>query len=418
MRKRLFGTAVAAVAAALAVAACGSSGSGGSGSGSSGDATLKLVAADYGTGPSNTSAKYWQGIADAFHKANPSITVKVTVIPWTNFDSEVQTMVQNHNYPDVTEGDYFSAYAQQGLLYPASQVLSNPGNLLPVFAKQGTYNGIQYGMPFTTSSRTLFYNKKLFAKAGITSPPATWSDIQADAAKIKALGDIGFGLPLGPEEAQAESLLWFLGDGGNYQNAQGKWTINSAPNVAAFTSLKNLVAAGDTEPNPGSKNRTPLWEQFAQGKIGMINGSPALIPIIQQAGLLKSSDWASVPIAGKSGPLTDTLGVCDNVAAFKANGHEAQIKKFLDFVYQDTYQLQFDREYDLLPATVSGANALASDPTFGSFIKALPHSVQYPSVTAWAQVKTQVQNTIGTAVTGSPASVLGSLQATADKQAG
>lgn len=417
MRKRLFGATVVAVVAALAVAACGSSSSssGGSGSASSGNVTLKLVAADYGTGPSNTSAKYWQGIVTAFHKANPSIAVKITVIPWTNFDSEVQTMIQNHNYPDVTEGDYFSAYAQQGLLYPASQVLSAPGNLLPVFAKQGTYNGVQYGMPFTTSSRTLFYNKQLFTKAGIKSAPTTWADVQADAAKIKALGDIGFGLPLGPEEAQAESLLWFLGDGGNYQDAQGKWAIDSTPNVTALSFVKGLVSAGDTEPNPGSKNRTPLWEQFAQGKIGMINGSPALIPIIQQAGVLKSSDWTSVAIAGKTGPLTDTLGVCDNVAAFKPNGHEAQIKKFLDFVYQNNYQLQFDREYDLLPATVSAANALANDPIFGSFIKALPHSVQYPSNTTWAQVKTQVQNTIGTAVTGNPNSVLTSLQATATK---
>jgi multiple sugar transport system substrate-binding protein len=418
MRKRLLTTALGAVVAAICVAACGSSSSGGSGGSSGGNTTLKLVAADYGTGPSNTSTKYWQGIVNAFHKANPSINVKITVIPWTNFDSQVQTMVQNHNYPDVTEGDYFSSYAQQGLLYPAKQVLSNAGNLLPVFAKQGTYNGVQYGMPFTTSSRTLFYNKKLFSAAGITSAPATWADIQADAAKIKAKGDIGFGLPLGPEEAQAESLLWFLGDGGNYQNAQGKWTINSAPNVTAFTSIKSLVSAGDTEPNPGSKNRTPLWEQFAQGKIGMINGSPALIPIIKSAGVLKDSDWASVPIAGKSGALSDTLGVCDNVAAFKPNGHEAQIKKFLDFVYQDQYQLQFDREYDLLPATTSAAAALAKDPVFGSFIKALPHSVQYPSNTAWAQVKTQVQNTIGTAVTGSPASVLGTLQSTAEKLGG
>jgi multiple sugar transport system substrate-binding protein len=415
MRKRLIAIAVAAVAAALSIAACGSSSSGGSKSGSSGNVTLKLVAADYGTGPSNTSTKYWQGIVNAFHKANPSINVKITVIPWTNFDSQVQTMVQNHNYPDVTEGDYFSSYAQQGLLYPANQVLSKPANLLPVFAKQGTYNGTQYGMPFTTSSRTLFYNKELFAKAGISSAPTTWADIQTDAAKIKALGDIGFGLPLGPEEAQAESLLWFLGDGGNYQNSQGKWTINGTPNVSAFDFLKGLVSSGDTEPNPASKDRTPLWEQFAQGKIGMINGSPALIPIIQSPGVLKQSNWASVPIAGKTGALSDTLGVCDNVAAFKTNGHEAQIKKFLDFVYQDKYQLQFDREYDLLPATVSAAGALAKDPVFGSFIKALPHSVQYPSNTTWAQVKTQVQNTIGTAVTGSPTSVLGTLQSTAEK---
>ena len=49
------------------------------------------------------------------------------------------------------------------------------------------------------------------------------------------------------------------------------------------------------------------------------------------------------------------------------------------------------------------------------FIKALPKAVQYPSNTAWAQVKTDIQNTIGTAVTGDPSSVLGTLQQTAQK---
>jgi len=416
MRKRLFGArlaVLAAGAAALAVAATGSA-TAKTASKASGSVTLKLVVADYGTGASNTSAKYWAGIVSAFEKQNPSIKVKITTIAWPNFDQQVQTMVQNKNYPDITEGDYFSAYAQQGLLYSASQVLTNSKNLLPVFATQGSYNGKQYGMPFTTSSRTLFYNKKLFSQAGIKSAPKTWADVKADAAKIKKLGKIGFGLPLGNEEAQAESLLWFLGDGGNYMKG-GKWAINSTANVTAFNFLKGLVSAGDTEPSPGTVDRTPLWEKFAAGDVGMINGSPALIPIIQAGKVLKTGQWASVPIAGKNGPLSDTLGVCDNVAAFKANGHQAQIKKFLDFAYQNKYQLAFDREYDLLPATVSGANALKSDKTFGSFIKALPHAVQYPSNTAWAQVKTDIQTQIGTAVTGSPASVLGTLQQTAQK---
>ncbi|HTU06295.1 MAG TPA: extracellular solute-binding protein, partial [Trebonia sp.] len=256
---------------------------------------------------------------------------------------------------------------------------------------------------------TLFYNKKLFAQAGITSAPQTWADIQTDAAKITKLGDVGFGLPLGSEEAQAESLLWMLGDGGGYQT-DGKYTIDSAANVTAFTFLKGLVSAGDTEPNPGTVNRTDLWQEFAQGKIGMINGSPALIPIIQSAGVLQSSDWTSVPIAGKNGPLTDTLGVCDNVSAFKPNGHEAQIKEFLDFAYQDQYQIAFDKEYDLLPATTSAAKALSSDPVFGPFLTALPNSVQYPSDTSWANVKAKIQQTIGLAVTGSPSSELSQLQ--------
>jgi multiple sugar transport system substrate-binding protein len=168
MRKRLIGVAAAVASAAIAVAGCGGSSGSTSSSGSSGgNVTLKLVAADYGTGPGNTTQKYWEGIANAFHAANPSITVDVTTINWNNFDNQVQTMVQNHQYPDITEGDYFSSYAQEGLLYPAKDVLSNPSNLLPVFARQGSYNGVQYGMPFTTSARTLFYNKKLFAAAHV-----------------------------------------------------------------------------------------------------------------------------------------------------------------------------------------------------------------------------------------------------------
>jgi len=414
--RRISGAALAATAA-LALAACSSSGSSGGSSGSSGTTTLKLVVADYGTGPSNASAKYWDGIVTAFEKAHSDIKVNVTSIPWTNFDQQVQTMIQNKQYPDITEGDYFSNYAKDGLLYSASDVLTDPGNLLPAFKTQGTYNGVQYGLPFTTSSRTLFYNKKMFTQAGISSAPQTWADVQADAAKIEKLGKIGFGLPLGAEEAQAESLLWMLGDGGGYQTG-GKYTINSAANVTAFTFLKGMVSAGDTEPNPGTVNRTDLWQEFAQGKVGMINGSPALIPIIQSAGTLQASDWTSVPIAGKTGPLTTTLGVCDNVAAFKPNGHQAQIKEFLDFAYQDQYQLAFDKEYDLLPATTSASKALSSDPVFAPFLTALPNSVQYPSDTSWANVKTKIQQTIGTAVTGSPATELSQLQQIATTSVG
>ena len=281
--RRICGGAALAAAATLALAACGSGG-GSSAGGGGGTTTLKLVVADYGTGPGNASAKYWDGIVSAFEKAHSDIKVNVTSIPWTNFDQQVQTMIQNKQYPDITEGDYFSNYAQDGLLYSASDVLSDPGNLLPAFKAQGTYSGTQYGMPFTTSSRTLFYNKALFTQAGITAAPRTWADVQSDAAKIKALGKVGFGLPLGKEEAQAESLLWMLGAGGGYQ-AGGKYTIDSAANVEAFTFLKGLVAAGDTEPNPGTVNRTDLWQEFAQGKVGMINGSPALIPIIASAGI-------------------------------------------------------------------------------------------------------------------------------------
>jgi multiple sugar transport system substrate-binding protein len=414
MKRGLVAAVVLGAVATVASSGCGSNSTSGGGGG---ETTLKLVGADYGTGPENGSQKYWQGIVDAFQAQHPKIHVKVQAVNWNDFDNQVQTMVQNHQFPDITEGDYFSNYAQEGLLYKASDVLTKPDNLMPVFAKLGGYRGTQYGLPFTTSSRTLFYNKKLFTQASITSAPRTWADIQADATKIKALGKIGFGLPLGSEEAQGESLLWMLGNGGNYQDGSGNWSIDSSQNAETFQFLKQLVSSGATEPNPGNKNRTDLWKQFAQGQLGMINGSPALIPIIQAGKVLSDSDWTSVPIAGKNGPLQSTLGVCDFVAAFKNGGtsKQAAIKKFLDFAYQDKYQLQFDKEYDLLPATTSAARTLSSDPVFGPFLKALPQAVQYPSDTVWANVKTQIQHTIGTALTGDPKKVLGAIQQTAKK---
>lgn len=380
------------------------------------DTVLTLVAADYGTGPADSSQIYWQKIADAFHAANPSITVKVQTVNWNDFDTKIQTMVQNRQYPDITEGDYFANYAQEGLLYKVSEVMSDPSNLMPAFKELGSYQGVQYGMPFTTSSRTLFYNKKLFAQAGIAEPPKTWDELMTDAGKISALGKIGYGMPLGPEEAQAETLLWFLGNGGNYKQ-DGKWVINSPQNVETLQFMTKLVKAGDTEPNPGTKNRAVILEQFAQGQIGMVNGITTLLPIIKQAGVLKDSDWGTAPITGKTGPLDSTLGVCDFMAAFKTDGSkQAAIKKFIDFALQDKYQIAFSQEYNLLPGTVSGAAAFSKvDPALAPFMAALPKAVQYPSDPVWAQVKTQIQQQIGTAIGPNPKAVLDSIQATAEK---
>lgn len=410
MKRRLAGSVAVGASALLALTACGSSGSG---SGSSGQTTLTMVVPDYGTGPANTTAKYWSAIITAFEKQNPKIKVTFQIYNWNIIDSKVQTMLQNKQYPDLIEGESPLEFAKDGIAYPASKVLSPSmyTDMLKPFMTADSYKGTAYGMPFTTSSRALFYNKQLFAKAGISAPPATWAQLEGDAAKIKQkTGKVGFGLPLGSEEAEAESLLWFLGNGGGYVNGSGQYDINSPQNVQTFQFLNGLVKAGDTEPGPGSQDRTPLWEQFAQGQIGMINGSPALIPIIQAGKKLTASDYAATAIPGKNGALTSTLAVGDSFVALDTQGHASQIKQFLDFAYQDKYQLQFDNEYDLLPATTSAINALSSNTTFAPFLQRLPTGTLYPSLANWQQVDDNVKTTIGTAIGGNPSTVLGGIQ--------
>jgi multiple sugar transport system substrate-binding protein len=406
MRQRLtVALAIGGAAALIAAAGCGSSNS----SSSSGSTTLTFFGADYGTGPSNSTTKYWDAIAAAFHQANPSIKVNVQTVDWTDFPNKVQTLLQNHQFPDILEGDPAPPLAANHVLYKTGDVLSNPGNIMQKFLTDTDYQGTPYGIPFTTSTRVLYYNKKILTAAGITSPPQTWAQLQSDAAKIKAKGYIGYGLPLGSEEPQAETLMWFLGAGGGYQTG-GKYTINSSQNVKALQFVSQLAKSGVTQPSPGTTDRKDAWAQFAQGKIGMVGGMPALNPIIKTAGVLQPSDFATTAFPGENGPLSTTLGVHDDIVAFNTQNHQAAIKKFLDFAYQDKYQLQFANEYNLLPATNSAAQSMQSNPMFAPFFKNIATSVNYPSATNWTTVENQIKTTIGQAVNGNPQQILTTIQ--------
>jgi multiple sugar transport system substrate-binding protein len=78
-------------------------------------------------------------------------------------------------------------------------------------------------------------------------------------------------------------------------------------------------------------------------------------------------------------------------------------------------QLDFAKEYALLPGTQSAADTLKNDPVLGTFIKLLPNTVTFPTDENWtATVLPAIKQTIGTAVTGDPKSVLDALQAKAE----
>jgi multiple sugar transport system substrate-binding protein len=423
---------IVGVAALTAATACsssssnnGSSGAGsssGSGSGNS-PVTLTLFGADYGNGSaSNSTTAFWQAAATAFHQAHPNITVNVQTVNWNDFPAKSNALIQNKQYPDIMEGNPPQQYAQGGIAYPLSQIVSpsTQASLIQRFLKDENYQGTPYGIPWTTSTRAMYYNKKIFTAAGISTPPTTWAELESDAAKIKAKNYIGYGMPLGSEEAEAEMLLWFLGNGGNYVDSSGNYAINSPQNIATLNFMKSFAATGDTQPNAGNTDRKEVWADFAAGKLGMVLGSPAVIPIIQQAGILKASDYGVADVPGKNGPLTQTLGVHDDIVVFKTGGtaHLAADKEFLDFVYQDQWQLKFDNEYDLLPATQSGATVMGKNPQFTAFLSNISNSVTYPSNANWTTVNNQIKTSAGQAITGSPSQVLNTIQQTASSSNG
>ena len=130
-------------------------------------------------------------------------------------------MIQSGQAPDILNLNAYASYAKDNLLYNDTEVLpaAVKSDILDAFVKSGTYNGKMYGFPDLSSARAFFYDKTLFSQAGIAAPPKTWDEFVADAKKIQALGNgnIGYALPLGPEEAQGEFSIWMFNNGGDWK---------------------------------------------------------------------------------------------------------------------------------------------------------------------------------------------------------
>ncbi|WP_328914055.1 MULTISPECIES: extracellular solute-binding protein [unclassified Streptomyces] len=418
-RRRLLGLAAAGLTSVMALttlSACGSS------SPLSKNVTLHLIAADYGdpkTG--NSSTEYWNDIVRSFQKDNPRIKVNVEVVDWTHVDDKVAELVKAGKAPDIAQIGSYAAYAAQDQLYTADELftVSQQADFIPSLADAGSVDHTQYGIPWVSSSRLFFYNKKLFANAGITKAPETWDDLAADAKLLKDTGvKEPYGLPLGPEEAQAESLMWMLGSGGNYTDTVGSYTFDSAPNVDAFAWVKkNLVDAGLVGPkDPAKTDRKQVFADFLAGKAAMINGHPTLLAQAKKAGI--NVGVAQLP--GETGADTNTLGVADWVMAFKQNGNVEADGKFLQYVYQQQNLVKFLDQYGLLPVTTSASQAMRKNPKdkdLVKFLDLLPEAIFYPvSKTSWGPVSDRVKKVIGTAVHGDPKSVLSDLQIYAEAQ--
>ncbi|MFI8963993.1 ABC transporter substrate-binding protein [Streptomyces sp. NPDC053493] len=398
-RRRFLGLAAAATTLGLTagLSGCGTLG------GDDGDVTLKLVAADYDLTGGDTTKKYWDGLVASFEAKNPGVKVQVQVESWNDVDRKVAELVKAGQAPDIAQIGAYADYAAADQLYAADELLSIPvqANFLAPLVDAGEYKHTQYGLPFVASTRLLFFNEELFEKAGLDAPPTTWAELASAAGKLKKKGvTYPFALPLGPEEAQAETMMWLLSGGGGYTDGTGHYKFDSDANIRTFDWLRqNLVAEGLTGPvAPGELDRKEAFAAFARGEVGMLNGHPSLMQEAEKKGV----KVGKIALPGVDGKAKATMGVADWIMGFKQNGHRKEIGAFLDFVFSDENVLRFAGDNDLLPATITASAAMQSDPQHANlreFLEALPDS-QLPPVgkTSWAQVSGTVKKDIGKAV--------------------
>lgn len=402
MRRRIFSAATTTVVLGLLIPVAGC---GGSGTGAGDGGTLQLVAAEYGDTPATSSKAFWDKATADFTAAH-GIKVEVKLLPWADIDREVSRMVKAGKAPDIALMGSYSDFAAQGKLYPASELLSvtAEANFLQPLADAGSVGNTLYGLPFVASSRLLFYNEALFTKAGVKDAPKTWSELKAAAKALKDKGvKYPYALPLGPEEAHAEAMIWELSNGGGYADSSGNYSLASDQNIETWRWVKdNMVTTGLTGPtSPAQLNRADAFAAFLRGEVGMLNGYPSLAHEARAKGI--GVGTVSMPVSDDlgTGETPPAVGVADWMMAFKQNGKREEIGTFLDFIYQDKNLSDFAGRYHLLPSTVTASRTQAGglDKNDQQFLNALRGAQLYPvNDPSWLTVSDTIKRNIGRAV--------------------
>ncbi len=134
----------------------------------------------------------WQAMADAFTAEHPNVTIDITVMENEAFKAALQTNLQAGDVPDLFQSWGGGALRDQvaaGLVQDVTDATSGwIGNLGA--APVGLYqvDDKQYGVPFDAGIVGFWYNKDLFAQAGIEAPAATWDELLAQVQTLKDAG--------------------------------------------------------------------------------------------------------------------------------------------------------------------------------------------------------------------------------------
>ena len=176
--RRKAGVAITSIAL-LTMALAGCSGgttpdaSGGAGGGNAIDTSNASGEVSYWLWESNQQPAYQQ-CADAFHAANPDLSVKITQYSWDDYWTTLNTAFASATAPDVFTNHLakYPEYITQGVVEPLDDTLSKDGVKVDIFQPGLAdlwvgQDGKRYGLPKDFDTVAIFYNKTLIKEAGV-----------------------------------------------------------------------------------------------------------------------------------------------------------------------------------------------------------------------------------------------------------
>jgi raffinose/stachyose/melibiose transport system substrate-binding protein len=280
----------------------------------------------------------WRKIADKYQSEHPGVKIEMQFLENEAFKAKLPTLLQSSDAPDFFYswgGGVLKQQQATGTLMDLTEAMNAKDGAWvksynPAAVKGLTFEGKISAVPFKMGTVSFFYNKALFAKAGVDAASIkSWDDYLAAVKKIKAAGIAP--IAGGGGEKWPIHFYWsylVMRDGGQKvfdaaKNGQGEG-FNDPAIIKAGEQLAEL---GKLDPfQPGYLGST--WPQalgvFGDGKAAMILGFENTEANQRtNAGDGKGLDsdnigrFAFPAVTGGAGAVTDTLGGLNGWAVTK-----------------------------------------------------------------------------------------------------
>jgi multiple sugar transport system substrate-binding protein len=219
------------------------------------------------------------------------VTAKVTFRPSGVEDEQYKTKLaldlKSRAGADVIslDGIWLGEFADAGYVQPLSELPGGEARdwdgwkqIPDTLQALAEFDGKRYGIPEGSDGRVLFYNKTLFARAGLptTWQPESWQEILDAGTRLKALPGVtpiqlNAGTAMG-EATTMQGVLPFLAGTGTEVYADGKWTGGgqAMKDVLGLYQTVYSTGLGDPKLQQEAQGRDKSFAEFAAGKIGIL----------------------------------------------------------------------------------------------------------------------------------------------------
>ncbi|MBV8141361.1 MAG: extracellular solute-binding protein [Verrucomicrobia bacterium] len=267
-----------------------------------------------------------------FEAANPEVKLHFTYVPFGELVSRTLQMAAVHKPPAVSAIDNPDVLrvAKAGILKDISAEVAKIQVWNDVYPgpKAAVTDGSKvYGVPIGSNSLALYYNKKMFADDGVTTPPQTWDQLTDAAAKTTKSPVYGIAFSAtNTEEAtwQWEPFLW--SNGGSLSD------LDSKSAQSALELWVDWVKKGSASRDVVNWDQGDVPNQFIGGRAAMMEMGPWQLANVKKSGVDFGIVTIPVPKEGQK-PVVPLGGEVWCVLKGDPKTEEAAIK-FIQFTQE------------------------------------------------------------------------------------